>query len=1254
MAGIELILATDLGALSKELAERLKPRLHDREALFIPAEIIVPSRTMQTHLEMELARRLGVTPNLRFRLLRTFLADVISAGDTPGAKYQILGADHLHHILIDLLRANGRGALSLAECAPINRYLKTEGGYGEVVRERRLYQLCREVARLFIEYSFSRSAPVFGPPEAEGAFLARWLDDERALDDERDEIAAWQRALWREIFAPEGALTKLNAAARADDRAELVTLTQAFATLSESPAARAQLGELPDNIYMVGFPYIARLFMEAVGLLGQFSTIKVFSLTPTARWIEAAPGRVHTPENELHPLLAQWGYAGRQARQMWEKYAPTISAAPEPKDGTSDNLLSEIQRDIRLGQAALPDAKTQTYSEKDPAGVAFLECPSIAREVEAVAEQIWRLMLENDRAHRISGAERLRMDDIAVLIAGSDQSLYQTHIAQIFPNFPGLKRPQSGETIGLNPVYVGLPPAREGRVLEAVELLLALPFGRFRRRELLRLLLHPNLRGPAEGDDDLWADWCEKLNIFWGADRDDQRGSYLNESKLQQHTEATRWDLYNWDQGFRRVLLGTLRRGPRSGVDALLEMNGSQYQPLETSSETSDSAARFVALTSSLIQDARWLVEPGNTFSMQKWAEIVERFLRIYLRAGSWADTSKKELREEDARNFSAACRAIRQIGASCPVEGPASYRLFYEFARDAVDKLRQSGQHHLASGVIVSSVLELRALPFKHIFVMGLGEGLFPNPARQDALDLRQRDPRPGDLSPTDRDRFAFLEVLLAARESLTLSWVAREATSGDKLNASSLVNELRWALEERFGVPTQTQGALTHVAPLRADEGSIHPGVLADLRAQKLRERLTAGANLDREKPARPLKMPSLRELLSSGGAPPLPDDLIRALKLQITAPKPAPKPAPDAVPGTLQSPRKRPQEPPRRRIRITISQLQKFLECPLQGAARVQLGLREEEDSLFSQNREDLESSPLNQAILLNEVVETALARPDREDPDILEEIYDTQILLQSAILGTLPAGHFLKKNRDQHLQILKAWWGNLGEHYKDNWPVYRLDIGVGAPGREEYLEPVRLKITHDSLGRPPQPIIVEISGKTQFTTADGSLYLTLMTSKNDISNRLRYMGRSYLSWLVATVAGRQHPASPADITLAVNAPQTHSSSTTYFKNPAPKDVFDAPEDRLTSLVTSLLFESHDYLAPINFAAEIKRKTKPDEFEDESLQTWLDKELSSEYSSVSSKYGPIRDYKRFRAPKSGVKEILEERFPYIEWKK
>ena len=89
----------------------------------------------------------------------------------------------------------------------------------------------------------------------------------------------------------------------------------------------------------------------------------------------------------------------------------------------------------------------------------------------------------------------------------------------------------------------------------------------------------------------------------------------------------------------------------------------------------------------------------------------------------------------------------------------------------------------YLAQGVTVTSFVPMRAIPFRVVFVVGLGQGNFPAGERRSELDLRAARRQLGDVTPREQDLYMFLETLLSARDRLVLSYVARDELTGAPL---------------------------------------------------------------------------------------------------------------------------------------------------------------------------------------------------------------------------------------------------------------------------------------------------------------------------------------------------------------------------------------------------------------------------------------------------------------------------------------
>src|SRR6185295_8926019 len=183
------------------------------------------------------------------------------------------------------------------------------------------------------------------------------------------------------------------------------------------------------------------------------------------------------------------------------------------------------------------------------------------------------------------------------------------------------------------------------------------------------------------------------------------------------------------------------------------------------------------------------------------------------------------------------------------------SYRVAAELCRRRFAALGGERGQHLARGVAVASFVPMRAIPFRAVFLVGLGHGQFPSPARRSDLDLRAAQRLPGDVSPREQDLYMFLETLLCTRERLVLSYVARDELTGEPLEPSSVILELRDILTRGYLGAEAAQALFEPPAiPLRRYDDvarlGAHPLAARERQARALRlslaEALPAGAEV------------------------------------------------------------------------------------------------------------------------------------------------------------------------------------------------------------------------------------------------------------------------------------------------------------------------------------------------------------------------------------------------------------------------
>lgn len=957
---------------------------------------------------------------------------------------------------------------------------------------------------------------------------------------------SWQRALWRTV------------------RARLDRLDDTWMTLPElfDRTAPDRL-DVPPHLFVFGWSYLAPGYYRILSKLAEVCELHLFCLNPCREFWEDAPGRRGAGSS----ALALWGRPGRDNVRLLNQLAD-FSFAERFVAPAGDDALGRLGRDI-LERLEDDDADDLPRLPADDS-VRVLACPNPQRELEIIGSEIWRQVRERDCC----------FNDIAVLINPAELDRYQAHIGAVFRELHDLPHH-----------LVDVPLTSESRIAEAFELLLDLPFGRFARPELLGLVTHPNVIGrypdvePAD-----WVAWAERLGIVHGADRRDHEGTYIER------------DVYNWEQGIRRLALGAfMAQGPDPQP---LTLGGAAYVPEPLDTEATTSAARLALFARSLIADARFAASARMPLS--DWRGFLELVCDSYLTPRSSAD----ERTLERIRQAVGAMYELDLDGRDVP------YRVAAELARARVHALSGARGEPLADGVMVAPLSPMRALPFKVVFVCGLGEGRFPTRDRESPLDLRTASPRPGDVSPRERDRYLFLETVLAARERLFLSYVARDEQTGEHLEPSSVVTELCSMIESYL--EPQALAALTERHPLRRYDPRYFPRLFGVAGAGALHN-----ASPSAERQARALAL--RRDLARHLGADAAEAHGLAAVRARVE---------PQAWPGLDAHLELTPARAPASTtdeadVSIPLWALRKFLERPEQAWASAVLGLRESElDDLVARADEPFEHDKLGQALLLRRVFAEHLAGGGGEAA-LLRRYNDRAILLEQS--GRAPIGAFAALARDRHHEILRQWHRALEElgGVDSNWR--RLGVGRAPEHRHtgDLLPPIQLEVAR-SAGHTTR---VELYGQTNLV-ADGPVTsLVLAAGGRYVSHRLRGFFDQVV--LAATGERAEQPH------RAVNIDGAGKAEVLDF---APWTTDDA-RAYLATLAGDMLDGAHDYLLPDKVVFNRAKKPTPIH---ELVTAWL-----TEQRRLGFSFGPLERLEQLRIPgEAEAAEVIERRFgPYFQ---
>ena len=1274
---LNLSYGNHMEALIKPLIKHIEAS--QRRDPMAPVTVIIPNPSVAQFVRFQVAQHLGVCANLEFHHLRRFLSERVQEANP---KVRILEGETLQLLLFRQLY--NPEVIQHIALEPVRTYLDIAESPEE--REGRSIQLAAQLAALFEEYGYARQF-----------MLSTWRKGELTVKDEvwaRTE--RWQRVLWRSLFDEDGAALidlstdaagvqelareglhvpsqtssssgERESLARRGKRKERQALFYQEEELPSAQRLKRKLGKgprwmflpeavratstklsLPAQLHVFGLSYVAPAFAEIFSMLSAYSEVHIYAMNPCCEFWEDVDTRVHVaregwisraervekfseqedPFNledpDDAPALRLWGRPGREyirtLNQLTECEFEERFIDPLEREGAATQL-KELQRDILYRVPARPPLTTDVPLD---GSLRLIACPGVRREVEIIADEIWRQVSEARER-----GEPLRFHQIAVMVTDRQRQEYLTHIDTIF---------RERYQLPFNMIDRSL--SAQSRVLEGLMRLLELPLGEFSYHQVMGVATHPCVGGVLEGVNlDRWRQWGEQLNVRFGADQEDLEGTYIDR------------DVYHWDQGLRRLALGVFMEGERAGDERLFEVEGRAWVPFEVGGDGLHDASQMINLCRSLIIDATRCQTARLTLG--RWCMLFTRLIKRYLGAKSPAD--------EHA--LTQCLETVEELKLTDLEGAHLSYKVAVSLLQGRLKRLEARRGQHQADGVVVSSMLPMRAIPFHTIYLLGLGEQDFPAKTPQDPLDLRQAQQRPGDVTPSQRDRYLFLETMLCARERLVLSYVAFDDRTGDPLEPSTVVRELHfisrgylgpsglkaeqhplsayhlsydWALSRPINEAEQRvwRDEGTALGLLQRDDQTDHqqtdehqtdehqtdenqtgeqadlisaegwggqgriapPEILKGIRAARLRRSLnleTGAGRARREELEAAIKLWS-REQLNR--------------YLGVEAPPPL-------EPGEGAN------------IRLSLHDLRSFLYDPLQGSAKTMLGLRDEEIKD--------EEAPLYDPLHFDHNTRFKMLQrafwEGRGEREAVGRRYD-ELFERASLVGAAPVGFFAEEQRRRDREVLFRWVQNV-QLFQPPPIAHWRKVNIG-PGRE-------FEQSHVSL--PSLPFTVPLA---QGGTAQVELTAQLSPIQPDWGGTMQCVPRGgvgphlFLTGfleMVALAAARQ-PLPPV-FTVRLNPFSDNSPSrlTRLYRTPTP----DQARGWLSEVIGELTQGLHAYQLPIK-----------------AVLRWREQLTRDVHAPFTIKYdergfGPVPDVERFPTPPPAIAlDLVRRRFgPWFE---
>ena len=747
------------------LCEQLATPLDDP---FAREVVAVPTRGIERWLTQRIASDLaargasdGICANVDFpsprRLVRDVLLTVPELSESVAA-WQ--GPDLVAHIIASI-DANVREPWMRL----LGRYLATDDP--DRSSPSRL-SAARKISRLYSTYARRR-------PDMVRAWAAG--DDLGSDGEPLPDGDLWQPMLWRSLRQrlDVPALPELMPAALDPLRAGVVDV------------------DLPERFAVYGLSAIDPLDLQVLRVVAEHRDVHLYVLHPSpALWESTAqapdPGssdgilgaRADDGSEEMatHPLLKVWG---RDSRELQLVLAGNgIRGLPEDDLlETGGSLLSRLHSDIRANRTTElhPDLAAAVESGADRS-IQIHVCHGARRQAEVMRDAV---------LHVLAADHTLEPRDVVIMTP--DLETFAPLLEAAFPST------EDRTVDGLPDLRLRIAdrsPSATNPLVRFTANLLSIADGRLEAGVVRELVARPVVQHRFGLDTDTTSELIglvDDATIAWGLDgaERDSWGAGTNDERT-------------WTRGLDRILSGVFYADDDVRVvDTTAPMEGIEGDDATNAGILANIVDRLGA--------ARVLLDDERP--MSAWAQVISASVKL-LAAPAWGDEWQlDQLERLLADTFAVPESAADQVD---PVITLAEARSVVSSWTDD----RPSPLHFRTGDVTVCTLAPMRSVPYRVVCLLGMDEARFPRASRSDGDDLVLRHEIVGDPSRSAEDRQLLLDAVMAAGQTLIVTYSGRDEMTNADLPPCVPVAELSDTLTEMIGDNARKKLTTTH--PLQA----------------------------------------------------------------------------------------------------------------------------------------------------------------------------------------------------------------------------------------------------------------------------------------------------------------------------------------------------------------------------------------------------------------------------------------------------
>src|SRR5690606_36525502 len=268
--------------------------------------------------------------------------------------------------------------------------------------------------------------------------------------------------------------------------------------------------------------------------------------------------------------------------------------------------------------------------------------------------------------------------------------------------------------------------------------------------------------------------WLEEAGIRWGLDAEHRA------QNLPDMPPAS--DFNTWSRGLERLLLGY----------AVGEVEDTLGDALPYGGIEGGEAHLVGALCEFLGQLRQTLALSRQARPLRQWIGLAQDLLQAFFRFEGGEENS---LRVQLVQALDALLEQATLARFAEPLSLTAFRSAWFAEFEQPVDSAR-----FLAGKVNFCTLMPMRSIPFRVVCLLGMNDGQYPRILPRLSFDLMAAQPRRGDRSRRDDDRYLFLEALISARDALYISYEGRDPRDNKARAPSVLVSELVEYAEQNF----------------------------------------------------------------------------------------------------------------------------------------------------------------------------------------------------------------------------------------------------------------------------------------------------------------------------------------------------------------------------------------------------------------------------------------------------------------------